>query len=324
MAALGIIACSDSEFEDAITTINPQVEAFLKTKNLDASSPEDIQYISDFKDSLGYTLVWGMKDSAAWVSKFNASGNEEFCFILKNWAGGKKYSHTNKFSLVLIDNNLMFVKSFATDSPNPNDVVMLWNTFLSIIDINTGTEISRMPIYISENEYRLHKHQYGYMAEDWGKINNGDAAINMIDVSGNLIWSRLFSQKEKPNGLKTYLGYAMINTEKMIYNSTVQEGIYVYQTYIVINLRTEQLQFEIKKNTFPFNVSTDSWGDVFYELYSASESGGKITLSYNKKQRIKIIDNQYTGAFHYEYTILEKLYCEINTSTGAIEESGVL
>ncbi|MGV8136500.1 MAG: hypothetical protein AB2L20_14925 [Mangrovibacterium sp.] len=316
------ISCAKSDDEDQISTINPEVESFLRTRGLDASSPEDIQYISDFKDSLGYTFVWGMKDSVAWVAKYDGSGDELFSFVLTNWAGGKKYSHTNKFSLIKIDGNLMFIRSFATNNPNPKGFVYEYNTFLSVLDLRTGTEIARMPNLGEQNDYRLYSHEYGFIAEEWGQ--NGNIAFSMIGSTGSLLWNRPISQYEKANGIKTYSKFAMINTEKMIYNSEISEGNIVYRSYKVINFHTDVSIFEIKKNTMPFNIVESQASDTSYDLYSASESGGKIILKYNYRQRTKVIDNQATGSFHYEYAILSRHFCELSSVDGTVLGHGLL
>ncbi|MEN6413735.1 MAG: hypothetical protein ABFC84_13400 [Veillonellales bacterium] len=316
------ISCAKSDDEDQISTINPEVESFLGTRGLDASSPEDIQYISDYKDSLNCTFVWGMKDSAAWVAKYDGSGTELFSFVLAEWAGGKKYSHTNKFSLMKIDGNLIFVRSYATDNPSPKALTWNYNTFMSVLDFTSGAEISRMAMSEEQNDYRLYKHEYGFIAEEWGQ--NGNIAFNMIGITGSLIWSRPVSQYEKGNGINTYSGLAMISAEKMIYNSEIQEDNLVYHTYKALNFHTNTTLFEIRKNTFPFNVVSSQSSNTSYDLYSASESDARIVLKYNRRQRTKVIDNQTTGSFHYEYSILSMHFCELSSVDGTVLGYGLL
>lgn len=320
-----LAGCSESTEPGPELQVKEDVATFLRTKGLDASSPEDIQYISDFKDSLGFTLVWGMKDSAAWVAKYGEAGDELFSFVLADWEGGRKYSHTNKFSMLKIEGGLIFMNSYATDDPDPKATINYYNTILSVLDLSFGVELSRIPVSEGQNgysAYRIYPHEHGFIAEERGQY--GKVSFSSIGLDGSMAWSRATMEHEKTSGIKSYSEYVMTGAEKMVYNSGIREYGIMHQSYCLLNFRTYEVMFNVRKSRLPFDVIGSESSDMSYQLYSASEIEGKIILKYNYRQRTKIIDNQATGAFHYEYTTLSKHFCELNGTSGAVIGSGVL
>lgn len=305
LIATMLIGCKKEEKEDE-TFISPApipspTEEMLSKLNVKPSNREDITYIGLGADSGTYKIVGGKMKNNAWVAKFDANGNEIFSYQLKTTVEGYHYSHINRYSVKVIDNNVIILLIWGTNNSDPMAPIIDAGSILCVIDFNSGKELHQFSSSKNSayNEYAVRKTTFSYFIQSY----RGDNISHYYSVSldGKNFWERKVMESEKYNGINPTVDM-FLDDENIFY-------YYIYdKKYKSFNLKDYTLNYEFD---IPVNYDyTSIGGALFHKTHDKSVIDDYIVLNY--------------GVYHLfdkKYNLVDECYYKIDKKTGNIIEN---
>lgn len=298
-------------------------------------------YIHSVVDSTSYKVAYGRKGNKAWMSKFDASGNELFSYTMNNMPEDRKYGHFNVRSVIYQDENFIFLNgwlandSIKGDSSESIEAVLnsgSFTSFISIVDFRNGKEIkySRigdcgitvvaepfnknflMQIKPNANEMVLHPKQIGFAP-----------LVLMMDRTGKTLWERLMTEYEIEhtyNG-RTILGfygqYTKLGGNKIMYvprfgvglNPIDKEEFYSDKDDYckIIDLKKTSYVFGFNHKTAPLFEEEEKSHDICFFMKKISVQDEKIRLDYKKCRWVDEKD-PITGILKRKYEDIASCY----------------
>lgn len=298
-------------------------------------------YIHSVVDSTSYKVAYGRKGNKAWMSKFDASGNELFSYTMNNMPEDRKYGHFNARSVIYQDENFVFLNGWLA---NDSIVEGSWDSmknvlnsgaftsFISIVDFRNGKEIkySRigdcgitvvnepfnknflLQIKPNVNELSINPKQVGFAP-----------LVLMMDRTGKTLWERPMTEYEIEytyNG-STILGfygqYTKLGGDKIIYvpgfgvglNPIDKEEFYSDKDDYckIIDLKKPSYVFGFNHKTAPLFEEEEKSHDICFFMKKISVQDEKIRLDYKKCRWVNEKD-PITGILKRKYEDIASCY----------------
>lgn len=298
-------------------------------------------YIHSVVDSTSYKVAYGRKGNKAWMSKFDASGNELFSYTMNNMPEDRKYGHFNARSVIYQDENFVFLNGWLA---NDSIVEGSWDfmkdilnsgaftSFISIVDFRNGKEIkySRigncgitvvtepfnknflLQIKPNANEMVLHPKQ-----EPFAPL------ILMMDRTGKTLWERPMTEYEishrnPTNKILSFYGqYTKLGGDKIMYVSDFGEGLIPIDKKAfysdkddyckIIDLKTPSYVFGCNHKTAPLFEEEEKSHDICFFMKKISVQDEKIRLDYKKCRWVDEKD-PITGILKRKYEDIASCY----------------
>ncbi len=303
-------------------------------------------YIHSIVDSTSYKVAYGRKGKKAWMSKFDANGNELFSYTMNNMPKDRKYGHFNVRSAIYQDENFVFLNGWFT---NDSVLVDSWGSmrdilnsgaftsFISIVDFRSGKEIrySRigdcginivaepfnknflMLIKPNISELSLYPNQIGFTP-----------LFLMIDRSGKTLWERPMTEYETEYTTSTsskilsfYGQYTNLDGDNIIYVPGLGAGLTPIDKDAfysdkddyckIIDLKKPSYVFGFNHKTAPLfedgEKSYDGKGYICFFMKKISVQGEKIRLDYKKSRGVEEKD-PVTGISKRKYEDIALCY----------------
>lgn len=290
-----LFSCSsDKEDEIPPTTLLPKEEKILNALEDFKVYPNDkknINYLGALIDSVSYKLVAGRKNNKAWISKFNANGDEIFSFELDADIPDMKFGHYNYNSILLATNELIFLRGLVTDIEDLNDNYWLnekfkQNAIFSVLNATTGKEMTRLT---NNNNYVVEKETESFLIIE-KKDYSTYLTLNMIGADGSLLWKRPTVKaddedhfSEYNSGMSIYGNHKFLDTERMIFVG--------HNNFKIINLKNYKLLKEINLKDYPFNGDKKGEQNIDYIWdYQPYIKDNEIHLNYYERYVEKVKD----------------------------------
>lgn len=300
-------------------------------------------YIHSVVDSISYKVAYGRKVNKAWMSKFDASGNELFSYTMNNMPEDRKYGHFNDRSVIYQDENFIFLNGWLT-----NDSVVVGNSldwgsikdilnsgaftsFISIVDFRNGKEIkySRigdcgitvvnepfnknflMQIKPNVNELSINPKQYPFTP-----------LILMMDRTGKTLWERPMTKYEishhyPTNKILSFYGqYAKLDGDKIMYLPGDMNRLAIDKKAFysdkddyckIVDLKKPSYVFGFNHKTAPLFEEEEKSHDICFFMKKISVQDEKIRLDYKKSRWIDERD-PITGVLKRKYEDIASCY----------------
>ena len=301
-------------------------------------------YIHSVVDSSSYKVAYGRKGNKAWMSKFDASGNELFSYTMNNMPEDRKYGHFNDRSVIYQDENFVFLNGWLT-----NDSVVVGNSldwgsikdilnsgaftsFISIVDFRNGKEIkySRigdcgitvvnepfnknflLQIKPNVNELSINPKQVGFAP-----------LVLMMDRTGKTLWERPMTEYEieytynSSTILDFYGQYTKLDGDKIMYVPGFREGLNPIDKKAfysdendyckIIDLKKPSYIFGFNHKTAPLFKEEEKGHDICFFMKKIAVQDEKIRLDYKKSRWIDERD-PVTGILKRKYEDIASCY----------------
>lgn len=326
------MACSSDDNDEPIDFLdveNPNpIKEIIEKSGINPSGVEEINNIYSIIDSINYKIAFGRKNNNAWIAKFNPSGDELFSTEIKATQSKRKFGHCNVNSIILKQEDCLFLMGWFTDYEDVMQFEKGYTTFLSVVDFNTGKEIRRLKTLEGNAEFRIETFPENRFLVRTSNNTNISTITMLKNDSFEALWERNFTDYEKTgsygdnNILSFYRDYSFISEDKIIYilgqygeRSGFSTPIYVYadsDDYCkVIDLKEPSLIYGFNSKNAPLFDESDKYKSICAFIKDITCTNDIIRISYKKckyqtnKDPITgdMLPNTYSDIASYYYDI---------------------
>lgn len=311
---------SEDNPDDKDDPVNPEealIQQSLVQMGIKPSRTDSIQKLIGYIKEKEYGLLLGIRNHRAWLSKFDASGNELFYYDLfpgKGW----KYSFFQQGSLVWKDEKYLFVKGWFVNTPDAN-LSQPYDECLCIIDLHTGKEIDRLDLIYGYHNYyyttEIQKISDRYLVRRQTSFYSVSAQqkkydhFHVVNPEGKVAYGREW-QEDKEGDFFSRNPFLFFDDERIV---TAPENEFLsYKELKIINLKTWKLlkSYTSENGFFP---QGDRVGEahIVYLADTTYAQGNYVRFVYTEEYAVTKED-EITGAAHTTYTLLDKYCFDIN------------
>lgn len=308
---LNLISCSknndiNTSKDDIIGELNFSAE-ILENFGVKPTNVEEISYVGLLRDSITYKLAGGRRTNKAWISKFKPDGTEIYNLVIPSSIDGIEFSNINNSSILVIDNNLLFIRSYFSKFPNGDT-----HSLVSIYDFTTGKELGRCPVSSTQELTLKHQNDFYYILFGKYPVTSKNLYLNCINQNGKYLWGRETTELEQTKGFDLYPDFKVLDDSLILFLSNNDHKIKI------IDLKIYSPKLEIPFDYVPFIGDKFSEMGISYKFYNAAKIDNIINIYFDENKETEIIDDQITGAHHTVYNLQNRYYYSIKYLTGEI------
>ncbi len=315
---LVLFSCSKSEDDPAPGNdieIPSVIDQIIQENGISPSEKDKINYIQVI-DSVGYKIAVGRKNNNAWFAKFNQSGKEVYSTEI-NENFGMKYSHFNRNSFIVFNENSLFLMGWSANvdlTSSDNIFYKDYITFLATVDFSNGKyKITKNETGVS---FKTDNFNDDYVLGTY--VDNKLTHIARITINGDIAWEReavnsesSYWQRDKEGSpLALYDDFTYIKSDIIAYITKLASGEDRNVTPIrtdmidycgIVDLREARLIFGFNNETVPLLMSGDGMGIVFFitKMYC---DGDALYMEYKKCKEDTVNDPITNQFISYSYT----------------------
>lgn len=305
--SVALFGCSKGSDEDPTIEINPSVEEEntiakkCKEYGIYPTGMNAITEINFIRDSISYKLAGGAKGNKSWLAKFKPDGSEIFSYSLDPSIGQKETANNTTTSLwglwsndskLFCDNGKLFVITWFRNKEDASITSENYNSVLSVLDFNTGKELSKLPYQVSVDNYQITPSNGFYYVLSKSSQKIAFEHLFSLNKDGSLAWGREVLENEKTNGISSYTDFQALDSELMLYFYLKPVDDHLEETVRVINLKTSEVNMEINQSDIPFTGELESQSGISYKFTKASKDGEEIKICFGEYENDKL-KNEY-------------------------------
>lgn len=321
-----VMGCSkedDPQSQPNISIDNEDIETKCKSFGIFPKDIANITSIDLMADSVSYKLAGGRKGNKSWFAKFSPNGTELYSYSLAPNIAQKEYAYINPGSLwdlwvneenkVYKDSDKLFL---ITWFENKNKTSLDdYNSVLSVLDFETGKELSILPFEYSIDRYKIIR------SNDTYYILSGRSSykhLYCLNSNGGLEWYRETTKNEKESGLLSYKDYQALDNRLMLFFSSKVINGFSEKIVKIIDLEAYMQKLEILCSDIPFVGDLSTEKNVLYEFHKAEKQNDNIILYFGEYLGKDIIDDAITDNHHTEYELKNEYYYIIAYPSGDV------
>ena len=299
------------------------VESICKSFGIFPKDMDSITAIFLTADSVSYKLAGGMKGNKSWFAKFSPNGTELYSYSLDPNIAQKEYAHI-KWPMVTysnsndvsathvcrIDNKLFLGTIFTNENPE-NSYWTDPKSALSVLDFETGKELTRLPFENDAYIYEINRSNDIYYI--LSKSSYYYKYLYCLNSNGGLEWHRETTKEEKERGLVPYHDYQALDNKLMLFDDGPNSSNYL--NFNIINLETYELKLKLH-----ITFAGDLVGEekVSYKFHKAEKQNDNIILYFGEYLGKDVIDDVIFGKYHTEYELKNEYYYVVAYPSGEV------
>lgn len=287
------------------------VESICKSFGIFPKDMDSITAIFLRADSVSCKLAGGMKGNKSWFAKFSPNGTELYSYSLDSNIAQKECAYTSVFNSCGID-KLFLGTTFTNGEPSVFDPVIDSKSVLSVLDFETGKELTRLPFENDTYGYVINKSNdiyYILSKVDFYKYKH----LYCFNSNGGLEWHRETTKEEKERGLVPYHDYQALDNKLMLFDDGPNNSNYL--NFNIINLETYELKLKLH-----ITFAGDLVGEekVSYKFHKAEKQNDNIILYFGEYLEKDVIDDVILGYYHPEYELKNEYYYVVAYPSGEV------